>query len=85
MNLYFVETKEEIYTDDGLSQYAKSEKVTGDMNLAKSKYFKKCSDLSADIGKGHTYARVRLTDMYDNDLDHTLLGVLGGEQAPTEA
>lgn len=59
---YYIETIEQINTD-GLAEYGGTEKVA-DETLAMSKYYKKLSDVSADIGKNHTYMNIKIVNSF---------------------
>lgn len=60
---YYIETIEQINKDGVISEYGATEKVA-DENLALSKYYKKLSDVSADIGKNHTYMNIKVVNSY---------------------
>lgn len=60
---YYIETIEQITNEEGLAEYGGTEKVN-DLNLAQSKYYKKLSDVSADIGKNHTYMNIKIVNSY---------------------
>lgn len=59
---FYIDTIEQIVNDDkSYSEYGKREKVD-DQNTALSKYYKKLSDVSADIGKKHTYMCIQIVN-----------------------
>ena len=60
---YYINTIEQINKDGVISEYGATEKVA-DFNLAMSKYYKKLSDVSADIGKNHTYMNIKVVNSY---------------------
>lgn len=58
--MYYIESIEQINTEkDGLTEYGGTEKV-GEYSSAESKYYKKLSDVAADIGKSHTFMTIVL-------------------------
>jgi len=40
------------------------QKKVNDLNPAQSKYYKKLSDVSADIGKNHTYMNIKIVSSF---------------------
>jgi hypothetical protein len=59
---FYIDTIEQIVgTEGGYSEYGGREKV-GDEQLAYSKFYKKLSDVAADIGKNHTYMDIKITN-----------------------
>lgn len=56
---YYIVAIEQTNIEGELNEYVTTEKVA-DINLATSKYYKKLSDVSADIGVNHTYMNIRL-------------------------
>lgn len=60
---YYIETIEQINKDGVISEYGATEKVA-DETSALSKYYKKLSDVSADIGKNHTYMNIKVVNSY---------------------
>ena len=56
---YYIHTIEQITKDGEISEYSKSEKVN-DYSTALSKYYKKLSDVSADLGKNHIYMNISI-------------------------
>lgn len=58
---YYIDTIEQITQEEGYAEYGGREKV-GDENTALSKFYKKLSDVSADIGKNHTYMDIKITN-----------------------
>lgn len=60
---YYIETIEQITNEEGLKEYGATEKVA-DETSAMSKYYKKLSDVSADIGKNHTYMGIKIVNSY---------------------
>ena len=62
---YYIHTIEQITKDGEISEYSKSEKVD-DYSTALSKYYKKLSDVSADLGKNHTYMNISIMNSTGN-------------------
>lgn len=58
---YYIDTIEQITQETGYAEYGGREKVA-DENTALSKYYKKLSDVSADLGKNHTYMDIKITN-----------------------
>lgn len=58
--MYYIDSIEQIIKDGQLTEYGGREKV-GDENSALSKYYKKLSNVSADLGKNHTYMDIKIT------------------------
>ena len=56
---YYIHTIEQITKDGEISEYSKSEKID-DYSTALSKYYKKLSDVSADLGKSHIYMNISI-------------------------
>ena len=56
---YYIHTIEQITKEGEISEYSKSEKVD-DYSTALSKYYKKLSDVSADLGKNHIYMNISI-------------------------
>ncbi|MBO4735713.1 MAG: hypothetical protein J5614_04885 [Paludibacteraceae bacterium] len=61
--MYYNTTIEQIIKDGELAEYGATEKVA-DLNSALSKYYKKLSDVSADLGKNHTYMNIKIVNSY---------------------
>ena len=61
--MYYNTTIEQITNAEGLAEYGATEKVA-DLNSALSKYYKKLSDVSADLGKNHTYMNIKIVNSY---------------------
>ena len=61
--IYYIDTIEQVKTDEGgVNEYGGRAKEGSDLNAVLSKYFKKLSDVSADIGKNHYYMDIRIVD-----------------------
>lgn len=68
---YYINTIEQTKDSEGkLSEYGKSEKVS-DYNTALSKFYTKLSNVSADIGKNHTYMHISIVNSqgFENKTD----------------
>ena len=70
---YYIHTIEQITKDGEISEYSKSEKVD-DYSTALSKYYKKLSDVSADLGKNHTYMNISIMNSTGNVLKKDEVG-----------
>lgn len=70
---YYINTIEQINKDGVISEYGATEKVA-DETLALSKYYKKLSDVSADLGKSHTYMNIKLVDSQGSTLKADVIG-----------
>ena len=60
---YYINSIEQINQDGELKEYGGTEKVA-DETTSMSKYYKKLSDVSADIGKNHTYMGIKVVNSY---------------------
>ena len=81
---YYIHTIEQITKDGEISEYSKSEKVD-DYSTALSKYYKKLSDVSADLGKNHTYMNISIMNSTGTILKREEVGAYREyvETAPT--
>lgn len=70
---YYIESIEQIIKDGVLQEYGATEKVA-DENSALSKYYKKLSDVSADIGKNHTYMNIKIVNSYGVQVKADVVG-----------
>lgn len=70
---YYVFAIEQISSEGTLSEYSTQEKVN-DEQLALSKFYKKLSDVSNDIGKGHTYMDIRILNSIGGMVKHDKVG-----------
>ena len=57
--MYYIESIEQTLINGALNEYGGTEKV-GEYSSAESKYYKKLSDVAADIGKNHTFMTIVL-------------------------
>lgn len=60
---YYIQTIEQINKDGVISEYGATEKVA-DENMALNKYYTKLANVSADIGKNHTYMNIKVVNSY---------------------
>lgn len=62
---FYIDTIEQIKGSDGaLTEYGKREKVK-DLNTALSKFYTTLANVSADLGKNHTYMSIKIVNSYD--------------------
>ena len=72
---YYIEAIEQTIKDGGYNEYTTVDKYDGDnLNFVKSKYYKKLSDVSNDIGKNHTYMNIRIINSYGVEIDKETIG-----------
>lgn len=79
---YYVNTIEQITADEGYAEYSKSEKVN-DYQSALTKFYKKLSDVSADIGKNHTYLNITIVQSTGSVLKCDEVGTYVGNEETT--
>lgn len=77
MEVYYIDTIEQTKKDGGINEYGKREQhkdLTWEGVLAK--FFKKLSDVSADIGEGknHYFMDIRISDKKGNTLKKEEVG-----------
>jgi hypothetical protein len=70
---YYIYSIEQIIKNGELQEYATSEKVESEQ-LSISKYYKKLSDVAADIGKNHTFMEIRVFNSIGGNLKHDVIG-----------
>lgn len=70
---YYIYSIEQLIKNGELQEYATSEKVESEQ-LSISKYYKKLSDVAADIGKNHTFMEIRIFNSIGGNLKHDVLG-----------
>ena len=72
---YYVNSVEQIVGDEEgtYSEYSKSEKCD-DYNTALTKYYKKLSDVAADIGTNHTYMNIAVVTSVGTVLKYDNVG-----------
>ena len=79
---YYITSIEQIKNEETtVTEYGKTEKVD-DYNTALSKYYKKLSDVSADLDKNHTYMNISIVNSVGSVLKRD---VIGAYQAETPA
>lgn len=73
--MYYIRSIEQITgdTEGTYTEYAGVEKVA-DENLAMSKYYKKLSDVSADIEKKHTYMNIHIENSVGGIIKQDVVG-----------
>lgn len=71
--IYYIFAIEQIIKDGELSEYNTQEKVA-DSQLAMSKFYKKLSDVSNDIGKNHTWMDIRILNSIGGMVKHDKVG-----------
>jgi hypothetical protein len=61
---YYIDTIEQVKgTEEGsVNEYGGRAKEGTDINAVLAKYYKKLSDVSADIGKNHYYMVIKIVD-----------------------
>ena len=75
---YYIDTIEQVTKDGELAEYGGREKV-GDETSALSKFYKKLSDVSADIGKNHLYMDIKITNSEGGIIKKDQVGVYQNE------
>ena len=70
---YYIQTIEQIYKDEAYSEYGGIEKVA-DETTALSKYYKKLSDVAADLGKNHTYMLIKIINSVGGEVKSDVIG-----------
>lgn len=63
INHYIDTIEQAVAKDGGINEYGAREKVAGDYEtVVLPKFYKKLSDVSADIGKNHYFMDIRIVD-----------------------
>ena len=70
---FYIQTIEQIKQDDSYSEYGGTEKVA-DETSALSKYYKKLSDVAADLGKNHTYMDIKIVNSLGGVIKRDTIG-----------
>lgn len=75
---YYIDTIEQTKGESGVNEYGKREKWALPYEQVLSKYFKKLSDVSADIGeeKNHYYMDIRIVDTTGGVLKKDTVGTM---------
>ena len=60
--IYYIDTIEQIVKDGENTEYGGRAKESADLNAVLAKYYKKLSDVSADIGKNHLFMDIRIVN-----------------------
>lgn len=77
---YYIVAIEQIITEEGkYSEYMSTPEKVDDKNLALSKYFTKLSNVSADLGKNHTYMDIRILNSFGGEEKRDTIGTYVGE------
>lgn len=66
MNIYVKKT-EQIISEGALAEYASADKFA-DRQSADIKFYKALSDVSADLGRNHTFMHIAIEDSLGNTL-----------------
>ena len=78
MIFYYIDTIEQtVATEESqwtINEYGKREQWKLSYPEVQAKFFKKLSDVSADIGKNHYYMSIKLRDSNDGVLDEYTIG-----------
>lgn len=80
---FYIVTIEQINAEGGYSEYGKVEKVDTE-ELALSKFYKKLSDVSADLGVGHTYMDIKIFNSEGGCIKKDVVGVYQTEANEAE-
>lgn len=75
---YYIDTIEQTKGESGVNEYGKREQHKLTYEQVLSKYFKKLSDVSADIGEGknHYYMDIRIVDTTGGVLKKDTVGTM---------
>ena len=72
---YYIDTIEQVKGEnDSVNEYGGRSKEGTDFNAVLAKYYKKLSDVSADIGKNHYYMVIKIVDTTGGVLKEDKLG-----------
>lgn len=82
---FYIETIEQTLNDDALTEYGKTERVDTEQ-AALTKFYKKLSDVAADIGKNHTYMDIKIVNSLGGCIKKDSIGeyVEAPEEEPEE-
>lgn len=58
---FYIQTIEQVQSENVLSEYGATEKVNTE-EAALTKFYQKLSNVSADLGKGHTYMDIKIVN-----------------------
>lgn len=78
---YYIETIEQTLIDETLNEYAKVEKYDT-LQSATTNFYQKLANVSADIGKNHTYMNIKVVNSFGVVVKEDTIGVYQPE-APT--
>ena len=71
---YYIDTIEQIPNGDSFTEYGSREKKN-DEQSALTAFYQKLSNVSADIGKGHTFMNIKITDSIGTIVKYDQIGV----------
>lgn len=74
MRKYYIVAIEQTLIDGVYNEYMSQPEKCNDLNTAMSKYYKKLSDVSADIGVNHTYMDIRVLNSEGGEEKHDTVG-----------
>lgn len=80
---YYIRTTEQILSEGALAEYGGTERVD-DEPSALSKYYKKLSDVSADIGKNHTYMNIEIRNSVNGFVKSEEIGTYQNDEESEE-
>ena len=82
---FYIQTIEQITKNNEISEYGGTEKVDTEQ-AALTKFYKKLSDVAADIGKNHTYMDIKIVNSLGGCIKKDSIGEYVEESpAPEEA
>lgn len=71
---FYINTIEQINTEDGVNEYAKVEKYDSE-GSARTKYYERLANVSASIEKGtHLYMSIKIVNSYGCIVKEDMLG-----------
>lgn len=82
---FYIQTIEQITKNNEISEYGGTEKVDTEQ-AALTKFYKKLSDVAADIGKNHTYMDIKIVNSLGGCINKDSIGeyVEAPEEEPEE-
>lgn len=87
MRKYYIVAIEQTFIDGVYNEYMSQPEKCNDLNTAMSKYYKKLSDASADLGVNHTFMDIRVLNSEGGEEKRDTIGtyVLNAPAVNTEA
>ena len=70
---YYITKIEQIISNGAYTEYANTEKVAT-LSLTETKFFQALANVSADIGKNHTYMLIEIKDSLGNIIRKDVVG-----------